>query len=124
MEGAHLHDFYTANPANKSVAMSESRVDGAIASGSVKKMLFLPSGKSLWIVVGKDNEYWADPALGFCTCKDFYFTTLSDGSECYHLKSVKKAAEQNRFVTVEFDDSEYAQFLQALADDSASLLGR
>ncbi len=103
--------------------MSESRIDSIVASGSVKKMLFMPSGKSLWIVVGKDNEYWTDPDLGFCTCKDFYFTTLSGGSDCYHLKSVKKAAEENRFMTIRFDDSEYVQFLQALADDSASLLG-
>lgn len=104
--------------------MSESRIDSAIALGSVKKMQFLPSGKSLWIVVGKDNEYWTDPELEFCTCKDFYFTTLSGGSDCYHLKSVRKAIEENRFVTVKFDDSEYAQFLQAIADDSTSLLGR
>ena len=103
--------------------MSESRIDTAIASGSVKKMLFHPSARILWIVVGKDNEYWVDLDLGFCTCKDFYFTRLSGGGDCYHLKSVKKAVEQKSFVTVKFDDSEYAQFLQALADDSASLLG-
>jgi predicted nucleic acid-binding Zn finger protein len=101
-----------------------SRVDDAVTSGSVKQMLFLPSGKKLWIVVGRDNEYWADPELGFCSCKDFYFTTLSGGDECYHLKSVRKAAEENRFTTMEFTDSEYVEFLQAIAEDSANLLGR
>lgn len=104
--------------------MSEQeRIDGAIASGSVKQMRFLPSGKKIWMVVGKDSEYWTDPELGFCSCKDFYFTTLSGGQECYHLKSVRKAAEENRFVAIEFDDSEYVQFLQALAEDS-EMLGR
>ena len=101
-----------------------SRVDDAISSGSVKQMLFLPSGKKLWIVVGKDNEYWADPDLGFCSCKDFYFTTLSGGDECYHLKSVRKAAEDNRFTKMEFTDGEYIEFLQAIAEDSANMLGR
>lgn len=101
-----------------------SRVEDAISSGSVKQMLFLPSGKKLWIVVGKDNEYWADPDLGFCSCKDFYFTTLSGGDECYHLKSVRKAAEDNRFMKMEFTDGEYIEFLQAIAEDSANMLGR
>lgn len=101
-----------------------SRVQDAVESGSVKQMLFLPSGKKLWIVVGRDNEYWSDPDLGFCSCKDYYFSTLSGGQECYHLKSVRKAMQENRFVTIEFDDSEYVQFLQALTDDYINLLGR
>jgi predicted nucleic acid-binding Zn finger protein len=101
-----------------------SRIDDAVTSGSVKQVLFLPSRKKLWIVVGRDNEYWTDPDLGFCSCKDFYFTTLSGGDECYHLKSVRKAIEENRFTTVEFADSEYVEYLQAIAEDSANLLSR
>ncbi len=101
-----------------------SRVNDAVTSGSVKQMLFLPSGKKLWIVVGRDNEYWTDPDLGFCSCKDFYFTTLSGDDECYHLKSVRKAVEENMFASMEFADSEYVEFLQAIAEDNANLLGR
>jgi predicted nucleic acid-binding Zn finger protein len=101
-----------------------SRIDDAVTSGSVKQVLFLPSRKKLWIMVGRDNEYWTDPDLGFCSCKDFYFTTLSGGDECYHLKSVRKAIEENRFTTVEFADSEYVEYLQAIAEDSANLLSR
>lgn len=101
-----------------------SRVDDAVTSGSVKQMLFLPSGKKLWIVVGKDNEYWTDPELGYCSCKDFYFATLSGGDECYHLKSVRKAVEENRFTAMKFADNEYVEFLQAIAEDNANLLSR
>ena len=101
-----------------------SRVDEAVTSGSVKQMLFLPSGKKLWVVVGRDNEYWADPEIGFCSCKDYYFTTLSGKGECYHLKSVRKAMSENRFITIDFIDSEYVGFLQAIAEDSVNLLGR
>lgn len=101
-----------------------SRIDDAVTSGSVKQMLFLPSGKKLWIVVGKDSEYWADPELGFCSCKDYYFTTLSGGDECYHLKSIRKAAQEKTFATMDFMDNEYIKFLQAIADDSGNLLGR
>jgi predicted nucleic acid-binding Zn finger protein len=101
-----------------------SRVEDALSSGSVKQMLFLPSKKRLWTVVGKDSEYWTDPDLVFCSCKDFYFTTLSGKDECYHLKSVKEAILKNRFETVEFADKEYVRYLQAIAEDSINLLSR
>ena len=104
--------------------MVQSREDDIISSGSVKQMLCLPSGKKLWVVIGRDNEYWTDPELGFCSCKDFYFATLSGGQDCYHLKSVRKAMQQKRFTTIEFDDSYYVRLLQAIADDNISLLSR
>ncbi|MDQ3848155.1 MAG: hypothetical protein M3261_04270 [Thermoproteota archaeon] len=99
-------------------------MDYIIRSGGVKQMLFLPSGKKLWVVIGRDNEYWTDPELGFCSCKDFYFNTLSQGQDCYHLRSVVKAIQQREFTTIEFDDSEYVRLLHALAHDSISVLGR
>ena len=104
--------------------MSESRVDGTVVSGSVKQLLFHPSSRNIWIVVGKDNEYWTDPDLGFCSCKDFYFISLSGGKECYHLRSVRKAAKKGGIIVVDFDDAEYVQILQALAEDHSHLLSR
>lgn len=99
-------------------------MDYTVRQGSVKQMLFLPSGKKLWVVIGRDYEYWTDPELGFCSCKDFYFTTLSGGQDCYHLKSVRKTIQQRGFTAIEFDDSDYTQLLQAVADDNISVLGR
>jgi predicted nucleic acid-binding Zn finger protein len=123
MNRSYLHTFYTTDQANKLVVV-QSRVDYTVRSGSVKQMLFLPSGKKLWVVIGRDNEYWTDPELGFCSCKDFYFTTLSGGQDCYHLKSVRKTIQQRGFTAIEFDDSDYTQLLQAVADDNISVLGR
>ena len=122
MNGSYLHTFYTADQANKLVV--QSRVDYTISSGSVKQMLFMPSGKKLWVVIGRDNEYWTDPELGFCSCKDFYFTTLSGGQDCYHLKSVRKTIQQTGFKAIEFDDSDYIHLLQAVTDDNISVLSR
>jgi predicted nucleic acid-binding Zn finger protein len=122
MNRPYLHTFYTADQANKLVV--QSRMDYTVRQGSVKQMLFLPSGKKLWVVIGRDNEYWTDPELGFCSCKDFYFTTLSGGQDCYHLKSVRKTIQQRGFTAIEFDDSDYTQLLQAVADDNISVLGR
>lgn len=104
--------------------MSDSRASTAVSAGSVKRLVFRPSGRIIWMVVGTDNEHWADPDLGFCTCKDFYFKALSGGSECYHLKSIGKAKEASQFVQTDFDDSEYIPFLQAIMDDQATLLSR
>jgi len=123
MNRSYLHAFYTTDQANKLVVV-QSRVGYTVRSGSVKQMLFLPSGKKLWVVIGRDNEYWTDPELGFCSCKDFYFTTLSGGQDCYHLKSVRKTIQQRGFTAIEFDDSDYTQLLQAVADDNISVLGR
>ena len=122
MNRPYLHTFYTADQANKLVV--QSRMGYTVRPGSVKQMLFLPSGKKLWVVIGRDNEYWTDPELGFCSCKDFYFTTLSGGQDCYHLKSVRKTIQQRGFTAIEFDDSDYTQLLQAVADDNISVLGR
>jgi predicted nucleic acid-binding Zn finger protein len=122
MNRSYLHAFYTTEQANKLVV--QSRVDYTVGSGSVKQMLFLPSGKKLWVVIGRDNEYWTDPELGFCSCKDFYFATLSGGQDCYHLKSVRKAIKQRGFTVIEFDDTDYTHLLQAVADDNMIVLGR
>lgn len=109
----------------------DGKTEGAIGSGRVKQIEFAPSGKKLWVVVGSDSEYWVDPELDFCSCKDFYFNALSSqggsagGSQCcYHLKSVKKAQAENGFVKVQFHDSEYVQFLHALAKDAEDYLLR
>lgn len=87
-------------------------------------MLFLPSGKKLWVVIGRDNEYWTDPELGFCSCKDFYFTTLSGGQDCYHLKSVRKTIQQRAFTAIEFNDIDYIHLLRAVAEDIINVLSR
>jgi predicted nucleic acid-binding Zn finger protein len=88
----------------------------------VKKIIFTPSQRTTCIIIGKDNEYWIDLQLGFCSCKDFYFNTLSGGSECYHLKNARKAIDNNLFETIMFDDCEYLRFLQAIVEDNLKLL--
>ncbi|HZT35954.1 MAG TPA: SWIM zinc finger family protein [Nitrososphaera sp.] len=93
----------------------------------VKAMMFLPSGRIIWTVVGKDSEYWVDPELPFCSCKDFYFTSLSGGDPCYHLKSVKEVQGKNGggsngYVLTEFRDEEYTPVLKAIVADAERLL--
>ena len=91
------------------------------AAGSVKLHVFKPSGKKLWTVVGKEEEYWVDPELSFCSCRDYYFVTLSEGTPCYHLRSVNSVTEYGVEV-FEFHDEEYLGFLQAVAGEAEKAL--
>ncbi len=96
-------------------------ITNAPTAGSVKLHVFLPSGKQLCTVVGKEEEYWVDPELSFCSCKDYYFTTLSGGPPCYHIKSVSGALERG-VEAFEFADDDYACVLQALASEAENIL--
>ena len=101
--------------------VSES-ADSFPNTSRVKLHIFLPSRRRIWAVVGKDNEYWADPDLEFCSCKAYYFKTLSNGEQCHHLKTIKNSLQDGSYKTIEFDDSEYSKFTQALLQDMASTI--
>ncbi len=92
-------------------------VDSIVSTMGVKLHYFEPSGRKIWTVVGKDNEYWLDPDLSFCSCADYYYNALSTGGQCYHLKAVKTALEQGKIEAVKFSDSEFDNFISALVRD-------
>jgi len=90
----------------------------AVVSGkAIKLHYFEPSQREIWTVVGKENEHWLDPELGFCSCEDYFFNTLNGGDECYHLKSVRIAKEQNKVEVIRFSDDEFVNFVSALISD-------
>jgi len=59
---------------------------GLVEEGRIKRYVFKPSGRIVWIVVGRGGEYLVLPASGYCSCNDFYFRVI-DGKAgvCYHL---------------------------------------
>ena len=64
----------------------------AVEGKRVKKYIFKPSSRVVWIVVGKNRDYWIMPAADFCTCDDFYFRGLDRHIHlCYHLIAQKLA---------------------------------
>lgn len=74
----------------------------------VKKYIFSPSGRVVWIVVGKEREYQIMPAAGFCSCDDFYFRVMDREAQiCYHLISQKMAAALGEYDKVEEEDRLY-----------------
>ena len=96
----------------------KENVDVVVESKGVKLHYFEPSNRQIWTVVGKDNEHWLEPKLGYCSCEDYYYNALDQKRECYHLKAVRIAREKNKVEVVKFSDSEFANFISALVDDS------
>lgn len=78
----------------------------ALEQGRIKKYIFKPSGRIVWIVVGKGRDYLIMPAADFCSCEDFYFK-FDKGHLCYHIIAQKLAEATGQFDLIEDWDSLY-----------------
>jgi len=79
-----------------------------IEEGRVKKYVFSPSGRIVWIVVGKEREYQVMPEAGFCSCDDFYFRVMDrEANICYHLIAQKIADALGQYDNIEEEDGLY-----------------
>jgi predicted nucleic acid-binding Zn finger protein len=71
----------------------------------VKKYIFKPSRRVVWIVVGKKRDYLLMPEAQFCSCDDFYFRVLDKEIHlCYHLIAQKIAEILKWFEKFEEND--------------------
>ncbi len=71
----------------------------------VKKYVFKPSRRIVWIVVGKKRDYLLMPEAQFCSCDDFYFRVLDREIHlCYHLIAQKIAEILKWFEKFEEND--------------------
>jgi predicted nucleic acid-binding Zn finger protein len=80
----------------------------ALKENRVKKYVFRPSDKTIWIVVGKKRDYLIMPQAEFCTCDDFYFRVLDRRVHlCYHLIAQKIANSLGWYEAIEEHDELY-----------------
>lgn len=80
----------------------------AVKDKRVKKYVFRPSNRVVWIVVGKGRDYLIMPAAYFCTCDDFYFRVMDRQIHlCYHLIAQKLAEALESYDLYEEDDELY-----------------
>jgi predicted nucleic acid-binding Zn finger protein len=85
-----------------------TRAFEALKENRVKKYVFKPSSKIVWIVVGKERDYLIMPEAEFCTCDDFYFRVLDRQVHlCYHLIAQKLAKNLGWYETIEDHDEIY-----------------
>ncbi len=83
-----------------------------VTENRIKKYLFKPSNRTLWIAIGQNAEYLIYSNAGYCSCSDFYFRVLDhEKAYCYHLLAQKIAEALNHYDLVEEEDEAYAPLL-------------
>jgi predicted nucleic acid-binding Zn finger protein len=71
----------------------------------VKRYTFKPSGRIVWIVVGRGGDHLIYPAVGYCGCDDFYFSVMEGKAlVCQHLIAQRLAEKLGWFDSVEESD--------------------
>lgn len=92
----------------KSYVPKLTKAAEAVESGAVKKYVFRPSMRTIWIVVGKEREYQVIPRL-YCQCDDFYINVVvkKKTRACYHLIAQILAEEIGKFESYELLDSDF-----------------
>jgi predicted nucleic acid-binding Zn finger protein len=89
-----------------------TRAFETLKENRVKKYLFKPSGKTVWIVVGRERDYLIMPEAEFCTCDDFYFRVLDrEVHLCYHLIAQKLAKNLDWYEAIEEHDELYESLM-------------
>ena len=84
-----------------------------VTENRVKKYVFKPSGRTLWVAIGQNAEYLIYSHAGYCSCSDFYFRVLdNEKAYCYHLLAQKIAEALNHFDLVEEDEEAYDSLLE------------
>lgn len=85
----------------------------AIRDKRVKKYVFKPSGRIVWIVVGRERDYLIMPSAEFCSCDDFYFRVMDKQVHlCYHLIAQKIAEALNWYDKLEERDELYESLMK------------
>jgi predicted nucleic acid-binding Zn finger protein len=95
----------------------EKAVD-AVARGYVKAHVFVPSGRTIYTVVGSSGDEFIAPEKPYCSCSNFFFRVMDGKREyCYHLLGYKMAVEAKKVEQVTFSDDEYSDFLRIVTLD-------
>jgi predicted nucleic acid-binding Zn finger protein len=79
-----------------------------VNSMAVKRYVFTPSGRVVWIVVGREKEYFMIPRL-YCQCDNFYIRVVikRETDLCYHLLAQSIAEKLGRYETFEVSDNDF-----------------
>ncbi len=92
-----------------------------VTESRIKKYVFKPSNRTLWIAIGQNAEYLIYSHAGYCSCSDFYFRVLdNEKAYCYHLLAQKIAEALNHFDLVEEEDEAYESLLEIWKEYSVS----
>ncbi len=92
-----------------------------VTENRLKKYVFKPSNRTLWVAIGQNAEYLIYSNAGYCSCSDFYFRVLdNEKAYCYHLLAQKMAEALNHYDLVEEEDEAYQPLLEIWKEYSVS----
>jgi len=78
-------------------------------SRKVRRYEFRPSGRVVWAVQGRKNEYQVMPDIPFCYCDDYYFRVMDKKRGlCYHIIAQRVAEALNQFKSISKSDVQYS----------------
>jgi predicted nucleic acid-binding Zn finger protein len=101
---------------NKLSKIFGKRFDKALKTLSekgVKKYIFFPSTRTVWIVIGRERDYHVIPEVDYCTCDDFYFRVINhEVSLCYHLVSQKLSIILDEFEVINENDEIFESLMR------------
>lgn len=86
----------------------------ALEERRVKKHIFHPSGRVVWIVAGRERDYQILPLANFCSCLDFYFRVIGrEKSFCYHLIAQKLAEALDGYLVIDEPDANLTPLMES-----------
>ena len=92
-----------------------------VTENRIKKYVFKPSNRTLWVAIGQNAEYLIYSNAGYCSCSDFYFRVLDhEKAYCYHLLAQKIAEALNYYDLIEEEDEAYEPLLEIWKDYSVA----
>jgi len=105
-KGAVSEDLHTL--LQDEYGLKYSNAEELVSSKAVKKYIFTPSLKTVWIVVGREKEYFVMPGF-YCQCDDFYINVVirKRSKLCYHLFAQALAERMGNFEVYEVPDSDF-----------------
>ena len=75
----------------------------------IKRYIFRPSERVVWVAVGQSGEHRILPAAEYCSCDDFYFRVVDgDAGVCYHLLAQRLAEALNSYQQILEEDEAYS----------------
>jgi predicted nucleic acid-binding Zn finger protein len=78
----------------------------ALKESRIKKYVFQPSNRIVWIVIGKERDYLVMPTIDYCSCDDFYYQ-FDHGHLCYHIIAQKLAEALGQYDQYQDTDDLY-----------------
>jgi len=85
----------------------------SMRDGRVRRHVFKPSKRIVWMVTGEEGTYQVLPTVNFCSCNDFYFRVVNGETPlCYHVIAQKLAEVLNCFEVIEERDGGYEELVK------------